>query len=268
MLGHVSRLHSRAGGATAVAGPPSPAARFPRSRDCFAAHTAILRLQPLPALAGCRVPLAPPGLRSSVQPPASRSIRCGVCVRARAASAWRRQKTEAHPRLRSPLLWVAGAGATHQSGATRHQQNLAPAGRRLSVRPPVRQSVPASVRSSLRPPHTATPPASAIAAGNARRWCSAEIVPRPTSPARTAPHPAPPSCSGRASLHTTATPPGPPPVGRVKCCPRSGLCSFVVPPRFRACAAGSLDPPALRRQTVGMFRLSPKQVTDSFGGNL
>lgn len=161
-------------------------------------------LQPLPAQAGCRVPLAPPGLRSSVQPPASRSVRCGVCERARAASAWRRQKTEAHPRLRSPWPWVAGAGATLQSGATRHQQNLAPAGRRLSARPPVRQSVPASVRSSLRPPHTATPPASAIAAGNARRWCSAEILRRSTSPARTAPHPAASSCSAWAPHHDSA----------------------------------------------------------------
>lgn len=79
-------------------------------------------LQPLPALAGCRVPLwLPLPLRSLRQPPASRSIRYGVSERARAASAWRRHGQEAPSRLRSLQFLVAGARSTCQSKATRRR---------------------------------------------------------------------------------------------------------------------------------------------------
>ena len=44
----------------------------------------------------------------------------------------------------------------------------------------------------------------------------------------------------------------PPGATGIKGCPRYGLCSFVVPPRFRACAAGTLDTRTLRRLVVGI----------------
>lgn len=52
----------------------------------------------------------------------------------------------------------------------------------------------------------------------------------------------------------------PPGAHGIKRCPRCGLCSFVVPPRFRASAAGTLDAAPSGGGRRLSFRLSPKQV--------